>query len=232
MADHELNELLQKWREVSLDKETSNDLNLFKSAGINSMDDMINKARDESVEKRIKLIICWCLGRSTHSKATEALLTCAQDNEADIKAEAIKSLGVQGKTEAVPLLINLMMHDNNMEVRKSAAYALGLIGDPRAFDMLVFKMLDQNEVPEVRGMAAEALGDLGDQYAMAPLIRTLSDDSNEVKFWAANSLGRLGKAEAIPALKNLINELKRNDTDLSIKKEAEDAISKIEDKNK
>jgi HEAT repeat protein len=80
-------------------------------------------------------------------------------------------------------------------------------------------------------MAAEALGDLGDQYAVAPLIRALSDDSNEVKFWAANSLGRLGETEAIPALKNLINQLKQDGTDLSVKKEAQDAIKKIEDKN-
>jgi len=231
MADHELNELLQKLREIPLDKETSNDLNLIKSAGINSMDDMMNKAKDETVEKQIRLIICWCLGRSTHPKTMETLLACAQDNDEGIRAEAVKSLGSLGKTEAVPVLINLMMNDKNMEVRKSAVYALGLIGDLRAFDMLVFKMHDQNEVPEVRGMAAEALGDLGDQYAVAPLIRALSDDSNEVKFWAANSLGRLGETEAIPALKNLINQLKQDGTDLSVKKEAQDAIKKIEDKN-
>ena len=48
-------------------------------------------------------------------------------------------------------------------------------------------------------MAAEALADLRDGRAVAPLLAALEDPAAEVRYWAAFALGELGDPQALPA---------------------------------
>jgi HEAT repeat protein len=52
----------------------------------------------------------------------------------------------------------------------------------------------------VRSDAAWALGLSNDSRAIAPLIETLKDNVNEVKYWAAEALGRIGKPAVAPLI--------------------------------
>ncbi len=57
-----------------------------------------------------------------------------------------------------------------------------------------------NDTLEMRAAAAEALGYLGDDRAIAPLLLTLKDEHNELREIAAEALGRLGDPVAFNAL--------------------------------
>ena len=85
-------------------------------------------------------------------------------------------------------------------------YALGQIGDAAATRDLINVLRDGNELPEVRGMAAEALAMINAKDAIVPLIAALSDRSPEVRFWSVFALGQLRAKEALPELKRLVAE--------------------------
>ena len=54
--------------------------------------------------------------------------------------------------------------------------------------------------PEVRKEAALALGIIGDERAVEPLIDALHDDDLEVREWAAWALGMVGDERAVEPL--------------------------------
>ena len=226
---NDLNQLLQRLGETISGKQASLDLQAIRDSGIESISEMMEKVLDGNTEKNTRLIICWILGRSDSAEATPVLLACAQDGDADIRAEAARSMGSLGKNECVPLLMDLLIHDSSTEVRKSAAYALGLIGDVVAQDLLVLKLRDLHELEAVREMAAEALGDLGDPFAVDPLIQALHDKSGAVVFWSVHALGRLGDPKAIPALEDLIKILDDGKQNGALLEAAREAIRNIDE---
>ena len=57
-----------------------------------------------------------------------------------------------------------------------------------------------NDQLTLRAAAAEALGYIGDDRALAPLMLTLKDESNELREIAAESLGRIGDPVAFNVL--------------------------------
>jgi len=86
-------------------------------------------------------------------------------------------------------------------IRWSAAQSLGDLHAGRAVTALVVALGDQDDA--VRAQAAEALGKIGDRYAVPPLIACLRDlnrDKN-VRIYAALALGQLGDALAVEPLK-------------------------------
>jgi hypothetical protein len=66
------------------------------------------------------------------------------------------------------------------------------------------RILAEDASFKVRVQAALLLGKLGDRGAAEALIRALGDDHKMVRGTAAQSLGRLGAPEAVPALRALI----------------------------
>ncbi|MBS7250416.1 MAG: HEAT repeat domain-containing protein, partial [Candidatus Freyarchaeota archaeon] len=62
-------------------------------------------------------------------------------------------------------------------------------GSPMVVPLLI-KALGDTE-PMVRVEAAQALGERGDQRAIAPLIKALEDDNSKVRAAAAKALGKL-----------------------------------------
>ena len=78
----------------------------------------------------------------------------------------------------------------------------------------LIKVLEQEEDPVIRSPAALALGFVGGNASIEPLIRALQTDDPLVAMEAAASLGRLGKSEAIDplceALKNSDSNVRAN----------------------
>jgi glucan phosphoethanolaminetransferase (alkaline phosphatase superfamily) len=100
--------------------------------------------------------------------------------------------------------------------------ALGRSGNHRAFAPLL-KMLTHDE-PELRALAALALGELGDPQAVPALISLL--DIKQSRWAAIEALGELKDRRAIP----ILNKLKENEPDISNLPRYERAIAHIEQK--
>ncbi len=70
----------------------------------------------------------------------------------------------------------------------------------------LIRALDYDRDAEVRRQAAEALGVMSDEQALAPLMFRLTDDDPTVRQAAARSLGQIGDPRAVDALTALVSE--------------------------
>jgi HEAT repeat protein len=70
----------------------------------------------------------------------------------------------------------------------------------------LIRALDYDRDAEVRRQAAEALGLLGDEQALAPLVFCLNDEDLDVRKAAARALGQIGDPRAVDALTALVGQ--------------------------
>ena len=75
---------------------------------------------------------------------------------------------------------------------------------------------------KVCGVAAMALGRIGDKQALKPLIERLEDESAYVRASAAKALGYLGDKRAARALKSALKEESEE-----VRKAAREALKKL-----
>jgi HEAT repeat protein len=116
-----------------------------------------------------------------------------------------------------------LLNDANAWVRMAAARALGELRDRRATERLMAMLLDADW--RARQMAAWALSELKDDQAVAALGSVLlSDARSEVRKGAAEALGEIKSAEALPFLRQAVN-----DPEPAVSAKAHWAIAEIED---
>jgi HEAT repeat protein/beta-lactamase regulating signal transducer with metallopeptidase domain len=125
------------------------------------------------------------------------------------------------RATAVPQLIT-MLGDPDEWVRMAAARALGEVRDDRALTKLVATLADDDW--RVRELAVWALSEMKDARAVTALCSVLLSDTRvEVRRGAAEALGEIQSAAALPALRQALN-----DSEPGVKAKAAWAISEIE----
>ncbi|HET6980429.1 MAG TPA: M56 family metallopeptidase [Pyrinomonadaceae bacterium] len=125
------------------------------------------------------------------------------------------------RSGAVPQLITLLS-DTDDWVRMAAARALGELHDSRSLTKLIATVSDDNW--RVRELVVWALSEMKDPRAVTALCTVLvSDPRAEVRRGAAEALGEIQSAEALPALKQALN-----DAGPGVSAKAAWAISEIE----
>ncbi|MFH1231646.1 MAG: HEAT repeat domain-containing protein, partial [Planctomycetota bacterium] len=85
------------------------------------------------------------LGKYHYTQAVPALIKATEDNDVFLRQEAVWALGEMRDNTAVPKLLDLLEHDNNIEVRHHCAQALEKIGDPKAINGLIQQLDDINQ---------------------------------------------------------------------------------------
>jgi beta-lactamase regulating signal transducer with metallopeptidase domain len=125
------------------------------------------------------------------------------------------------RATAIPQLITLL-DDVDDYVQMAAARALGELRDSRALPKLVAILSDDS--PNVRELAVWALSEMKDARAVTALGSVLLSDTRvEVRRGAAEALGEIHSAEALPSLRQALN-----DREPGVSAKAAWAISEIE----
>jgi len=172
------------------------DLERMRDAG--DIDDLL--AVTEGTDDKLRHSAAEMLGECGDARCIGPLEKMLREGRfAYLRGAAARALGQLHATEAVPSLIATLA-DKIYYTRAGAARALGQIDDARAVSPLIELLKDDKEY--VRWVAADALRRLG-QAAVPPLVSRVRQDTGRGVELAALILGKIGDAEAAPALTDL-----------------------------
>jgi HEAT repeat protein/predicted MPP superfamily phosphohydrolase len=147
------------------------------------------------------------LGRIGSPLAEEPLLECLFRDHPLIRESAARALGRLGSKKALDILIG-QLRSANPVTRRNAAWGLRAFDTEDSVDPLSGALRD-NE-PSVRATAATALGDMDAGKSFPHLISLLDDPEPSVALAVLESLGKLGKVDAVNTLNELLSRTDSN----------------------
>lgn len=179
---------------------------LFPSATI-TLEAALRDAAAASPKVRLRAVVA--LGESSlrleeptsRRRVASALTTALDDDDPQIRAEALAGLAELAELAPVPLMISRLA-DGDALVRQHAAIALGKLGDLSAFAPLAEAL--REGPPDLRFQAVTSLAELDPTAAYEPAVAALSDRDPEVVAAAAVALGTLRDGRAVAMLAPLL----------------------------
>lgn len=149
-------------------------------------------------DPRISEIARFAEGRM-RDRETDELIGLLSFPDQRLRTRAQYALAERGATEA--LAVVLRNEEAEVVPRLHALWGLGQIGAEALAVALPGGLADLEGAPtELRAKAARAAGDAGWDAERATLLRWLRGPSLRIRFFAAEALGKLGRAEDIDAL--------------------------------
>jgi HEAT repeat protein len=163
--------------------------------------------------------VAQAIGRLGDPAAVPLLMLALSDSDEVIRARAATALGLLKARVAIPQLDAMLQRDGPL-ARRAAAEGLAAIGTPAAIAALARPLRDVEMTP-VRYMAMHGL-EMAGQGAIMPLRLALMDNNPVVRRNAAEMLGWLGAADAVP---DLVQSL--SDQDAAVRAQANWALGEI-----
>jgi HEAT repeat protein len=139
--------------------------------------------------------------------AAKDIIAGWQDAQTDLLVAAVQYLAAIGSSGLADSLVPLVDSPNNV-IAFAAIRGLGTNGTPASAALLV-KKLQSADYPDVRkNDIILALGALKDASAVDALIAIAksTDEEKVSRLYAADSLGRIGDAKALPVLRDMFAE--------------------------
>jgi HEAT repeat protein len=138
------------------------------------------------------------------AEARALAMQAAVSPSAAVRRSALRILAYFGDAEALDLFLDAL-RDPDPRVRDVALQGLPYIEDKRALDALFEAARDESA--RIRGMAMRALGQCAREPRVpAFLLRGLADPDAWVRYYACQSLGKLGYEAAAPRIAELLAE--------------------------
>jgi HEAT repeat protein len=186
----------------------------------------------EPEERRDALLHLGNLKRPDASRAAAAALN---DEIPAVRVAAAHAILSLPSAEAANLLSPLLI-DKNEFVRREAAFALGASRARTATTILVDLMLHDKK-PSVRGAAAVALGQIGDEGALTALSQVVTghgtkkkkSKSFEEEFVVRSAVRSLGQIGSRASVATLISALQDETNSIETRREAATALGLIGD---
>ena len=163
--------------------------------------------------------VAQAIGRLGDPAAVPLLMPALSDSDEVIRARAATALGLLQVNAVVPQLGMMLQHDGPWG-RRYAAEALAAIGTPEAIAALTGPLSDAEMTP-VRYMAMHGL-EIAGQAAITPLRLALMDNNPVVRRNAAEMLGWLRAADAVPDLVQ-----SQSDQDATVRTQANWALGEM-----
>jgi HEAT repeat protein len=121
-----------------------------------------------------------------------------------VRRAALRIVGFFGWPRSLPV-VKAALADSDERVREAALQSLPFIDDPVALDELLAVAAGPNN--RLRAVATRALGQSRPALRVtAALLRGLADPDPWVRYYACQSLGRLGVDTATPAITRLLDD--------------------------
>ena len=140
------------------------------------------------------------LDASNRDRMVQAL----HDDNPRVRSGIVRALGRSPGADLVTFLTDRLRDDDAL-VRAAAVDSL--LGAPAPPPVQVFVGLLGDPDLVVRKAAAEAVARLADSSTLGALARTLKDDTDwQVRYWAANGLGKLGPPADAPLIDALSHD--------------------------
>lgn len=162
-------------------------------------------ARLSHPSRNVRFAATEALGLIRGERAVEALLDVAGRQDGELRAAVLHALARDPPAQARDLFVAALTESNVM--CEYAARALARLRDPSTVRALKEAFERQSGSPRV--YLADALGALGDPAALDVLCRELASERSgypRVDLRAANALGRIGDARAVPTLVRVFEE--------------------------
>ena len=181
-------------------------------------------------------------------KYTDEQLTIAYvhffdlESDFEIQKYLIKLIDKIKHPKSFDFFINILMLKNDIQhkfesqekltqLRVLATKALANLKNMEAVSLLLYCLNNKDENYKVRLACAEALGKIGDRFAVTPLMNVVSDEDEKsvyVRESAVKALGMIGDERAVDTLVNIL-ETKRGliDKFTYLKERVIESLSKI-----
>lgn len=160
------------------------------------------------------------LGRLGGKRAVDALLEFLKDEDAEMSFGAILQAMIEmGEKRGIEAVAGYLK-DPDPAVRRKAAKAFVYAKAVDALDYLSEALIDEDSFVKIN--AIEAIGRLGNEKYIVPLVLLLKDRDNSVRIKAIEALGRLGGEKAISRIGPLLH-----DPDCEIRRKTAETLGNI-----
>lgn len=146
----------------------------------------------------------------TRRRVADALITALNDDNEDVREQALAALAGMRDPRAIPGLLRAL-RDSSAGVREQALNALAQFDTAEAADGILSALKDQS--PDVREHAARHVaalasrGRLNDPKYVASLTALLKDAAPDVRVQAVVALGRMRRQEGVASLLPMLKDM-------------------------